>query len=269
MKKIFLATTGAICLAFGANAATVTATDGSQGWYENDTRPGGTAEIVNVSGAGGNLEANAPAGTGVVKLTTDATNAAKAEIGISQNFGSVSDVINKDFQLSYTWYDTTGTSVAAPSVKLEFLNTGYAGDGYGQLVFEPYAQGANSTTYITPTQGDWVTTTIDLNQGRAWNTGMFGVGSSLAGPPNHTLDDWLSTFDAGFGGASLIGVSVGIGSYNPSEVGYFDNISLSINGTTTTWDFETMSAVPLPASLPLLLAGMAGLGMMGRRRRRT
>ncbi|MDX1785649.1 MAG: VPLPA-CTERM sorting domain-containing protein [Roseovarius sp.] len=269
MKKVLLATTGAICLAFGANAATVTATDGTQGWSETDTRPGGTAGIVDVSGAGGNLEANAPAGTGVVKLTTDATNAAKAEIGISQIFGSVNDIFNEDFKLSYTWYDTTGTSVAAPSIKLEFRNTGYAGDGYGQLVFEPYAQGPGSNAYITPTQGDWVTTTIDMKQGRAWNTGMFNIGSSKAGPPNNTLDEWLAAFDADFGEASLIGVSVGIGSYNPSEVGYFDNISLSINGTTTTWDFETMSAVPLPASLPLLLAGMAGLGMMGRRRRRT
>lgn len=258
---------GTLLAASAAFSATIVTTfDGSQGWTPTDVRPGGTAGIVDLTGAGGNLEANQSAPTGAVKLTTDATNAAKAEVGIRKDFGKVSAILNSSFDLSYSWYDTGG-AVAAPSIKLEFYDAGYAGDGYGQLVYEPYAQGATENSYITPTTGDWVTASIDLTIGRFWNTGMFGVGSSFAGPPNKTLSEWLTAFDVGFGNASLIGISVGLGTYNPSETGYFDSVSILGTSADGSWNFEAPAPVPLPAGLPLLLGAFGGLALLRRRRK--
>jgi hypothetical protein len=49
-------------------------------WYLNDVRTGGSATIQDLTGMGGNLETNQPLPTGAARLTTDATNAAKAEV---------------------------------------------------------------------------------------------------------------------------------------------------------------------------------------------
>ena len=266
--RVLMATAaaGALLGAGAVGATTVTTFDGSQGWGPTDVRPGGTADIVNLSGAGGNLENNQPAGPGAVRLTTDSTNAAKAEVGIAGDFGKVSDILNGNFALSYSWFDTGG-AVAAPSIKLAFYDSSYAGDGYGQLIYEPYAQGATDHSYITPTTGDWETASIDLTTGRFWNSGMFGVTSSFAGPPNKTLSEWLTSFNSGFGNASLVGISVGLGTYNPSETGYFNSVSISGSSADNSWDFEAPSPVPLPAGMPLLLGAFGGLALLRRRRK--
>ena len=96
---------------------------------------------------------------------------------------------------------------------------------------------------------------------------MFGVGSSAAGPPNNTLEEWLTAFDPAFADASLVGISLGLGTYNPDETGYVDEVSISINGSRTTWDFESPTPIPLPAGLPLLAAGLGVFGLVARRRR--
>lgn len=271
MKRTTVTFVGGAVLAIATatsamSAEIITTLDGSQGWRSTDTRPGGDFEIVDLAGMGGNLENNQPAGTGAVKLTTDSTNAAKAEVGVVKDFGKVSDILNGNFSLSYSWFDTGG-AVAAPSLKLAFYSASFAGDGYGQLIYEPYAQGVDEKSYITPTHGDWVTASVDLNNGRFWNTGMFGVASSYAGPPNYTLGEWLSEFDAEFSDASLVGLSLGIGSYNPDETGYVDWVSISGTEADGTYDFEAPAAVPLPASLPLILLGMGAFGLARGRRR--
>jgi hypothetical protein len=115
--------------------------------------------------------------------------------------------------------------------------------------------------------GDWVTTTIDLTHGRFWNNGMFGVGSSGAGSPYYTLAEWLSTFDSGFGGATLVGLSLGLGTYNPSETGYVDAVSIAGTNADNSWNFEAPATVPVPAGLPLLLAGLGALGLVARRKK--
>ena len=270
LKEITLAGSLALGLvsAQAAMAATtvVTTLDGSQGWSRTDVRPGGTAEIVDLTGTGGNLENNQPLPTGAMQLTTNATNEAKAEIGYGANFGKVSDVLNGNFSLSYSWFDTGG-AVAAPSIKLTFYSATYSGDGYGTLIYEPYTQGPTSSSFITPTTGDWVTANIDLNNGRFWNNGMFGVGSSGAGAPYYTLAEWLNQFDSGFGAASLVGISLGLGSYNPSETGYVDRVAIAGTLADHTWDFQAATPVPVPAGLPLLLAGLGAFGLVARRKK--
>lgn len=270
--RIFMAVAvaGALLDVGAASATIVTTFDGSQGWMPTDVRTGGTAGIVDLTGAGGNLENNQPAGPSAVRLTTDSTNAAKAEVGIAGNFGKVSDILNSNFGLSYSWYDTGG-GAAAPSIKLAFKNYDptYVGDSYGQLIYEPYWQSATGDTSITPTTGDWVTASIDFTNGRFWNSGMFGIGSSAGGPPNKTLSEWLASFDSGFGNATLVGISVGLGTYNPSETGYFDSVSISGTSADNSWNFESPAPVPLPAGLPLLLGALGGFAVLRRRKQRV
>ena len=58
-------------------------------WYEADVRTGGTAAIVDLTGLGGDLENNQPLPVGAAKLTTDLTNAAKAEVAVVNDYGTV------------------------------------------------------------------------------------------------------------------------------------------------------------------------------------
>lgn len=88
---------------------------------------------------------------------------------------------------------------------------------------------------------------------------LYIIGSLFGGGTVTTTLDLIGSFQtyvlSGF--ANLLSVkfhSLGSGPYN--EAGFaLDNLD------------TTISAVPLPASLPLLLAGIAGLGVLARRKR--
>lgn len=233
-------------------------------WYQFDTRPGGSATIVDLTAQGGNLENNQPLPTGAARLETDATNAAKAEIAVSDAYGIVSDILSS-FELSYSYYKASGGAPApAPSIKLTFFNEPYndvdGQDGFGTLVYEPYLNGAN------PPEDTWTDVAIDYDEGLFWWTGGFGQPSGGGGCPCLTLEDWDNTLDSGFDTADLVAVSVGLGSFNPAQIGFFDNVRIAYgNGDyDVTYDFE--ADAPEPTTLALLGAGLAGLGLMRRRR---
>jgi hypothetical protein len=272
MKFNAIAATAACVVAFAAgtaSAATVTTLDGSQGWTKGDTTGGGTSDIVDLSGAGGNLENNAPLPDGAVKLTTTSDNNDRAEISLLADFGLVSDILTSGFSVSYDMFKALGGALEdAPALKLSFLNLGYAGDGYVTLIFEPYwnQPGFEGTSYATPA-GDWSTYSISLDSGLFWQTGGFGQSNSAGGPPLKTLNEWVSTFDSGFSSASMVALTVGLGTYNPSEVGYVDNVKISGTLVDGTSDFD-VAPVPVPAALPLFAAGLAGFGWIGWRRNR-
>jgi len=61
-------------------------------WYESDVRPGGTASVTDLTGTGGNLEANQPLPIGAAKLTTDLTNASKTEVAVLNDYGVLGDI---------------------------------------------------------------------------------------------------------------------------------------------------------------------------------
>jgi hypothetical protein len=263
-----MAAPAAFILAFAtlpANAGTVTALDGSQGWSISNTAAG-ASQLVDLTGLGGALESGQPLPTGAVKQTTTADNADKSLVAYGANFGLVGDILT-DVSLSYSYYKSSGADnvFAAPTLKLAFYNPDYVGDGYGELIYEPSWQSGAS---IAPAADIWQTVTADFNTGLFWTTGMFGQLNSAGGPPLKTLAGWQAAFDNGFDGANLVSVGIGIGSYNQGQLNYFDNVTISgTNGPNGTYDFEMPAAVPLPAGLPFLLCALGGLGLMRRRKR--
>lgn len=235
-------------------------------WYKSPLTGAGSASIVDLTGVGGNLETNAPYPSGAVRLTTTNDNADRAEVFYrpTSPFGSASTLLS-DIDLGYSFYKVATTNAsAAPSLKLEILAPGGTGDNYGQLIFEPYWNGAVST-------GDWQGVTIDENTGSGsdstggwWWSGGFEIASGAGGPPLRSLAEWVAAFSASdptdFANAQITGVSLGLGSYNPDTDAYADGISIKSGSIDQTFNFQ----VPEPATLGLF--GLGGL-LLGRRRR--
>ena len=242
-------------LASGSASATIiTEIGGSSPWQNDSTSGNGAYEIVNLTGLGGNLENDAPLPTGAVKLTTGADNSDRAQIGIADSFGRVGDILNQNISFSYSFLKVdSGNIAAAPSLKLTFLNPNYQGDGYVQLVYEPYWNLGSSVT-----TDEWLDMDISFTDGLFWNTGGFGQANSAGGPPLLNLAGWLNAFDSGFEDAQLIGLSIGVGTYNQNQIGYFDNVVISGTEADGSYDFEAKD-VSAPATGLLMLTSLGFL----------
>ncbi len=256
------------CLLHNASASTVTvdhfnaypATPVADQWYTTDVRPGGSASIQTAPAVG-------PLGSSAARLTTDSTNASKAEVGTFANFGSAAFVLN-NVQLSYSYYKTANgvENANAPSLKLQLFNSSTG--SFGTLVYEPYwnAGGtvpANSwqNVSITPSTGAG-----NPSSGGWWWTGGFGHPNSFGGPPLQSLQEWLAAFQTGSGaadfmGASVIQLSMGVGSFQPNQLAdYFDAVHIQVGGINRTYDFESPSAVP-ESGTTFAMLGLALLGL--------
>jgi hypothetical protein len=247
----------ALLVAATASASTVSSIDPytespTKGvWYENDVRDGGTVNIVDLTGAGGDLENNQPLPSGAVLLTTALADGDKAEIGVVDDYGTPSDIFST-LSIDYSYHKasvTGGNQSAAPALKLAFWNEDYDAvegqDGYVELIYEPYWNlGSN------PTPDVWASVTIDHDTGLFWATGGFGQPNTFGGPPHRTLAQWKTVFDSEFGDAELVRVSIGVGSYNQGQLGYVDQVSIShsLGGSyLASYDFE-FQAMGIPTA---------------------
>jgi hypothetical protein len=235
----------------------------------------GTADIVNLTGEGGNLENNQPLPVGAVKLTTGPNNPDRAEAGIQGNFGLASAVLN-NLAAGYSYFKVAqGNLTAAPSLKLSVFALGGTGDNFGQLIFEPnWNQGIDAS--VLPPSGDWQQVVIDENTGSGgtggggwWWSGGFEQPSGGGGPPVRSAAEWAALFASSdptdFANAIITEIRVGVGTFNQDQVGYFDAVVFG----DTTWNFEPQAAVPEPASMALWGFGALGLACYRARRKRA
>jgi hypothetical protein len=209
-------------------------------WFENDVRTGGTASITDLTGLGGDLEINQPLPSGAAKITTNFTNAAKAEVGVAADYGTVAAIL-ASLEVGYSWHKAANSgqnSSAAPSLKLTFFNPvcddpASAGDCYGTLVYEPYQNG-----FGNPAVDTWNRSELDYTNGTWWWTGGFGFPNGGGGGVQQTLANWGIDFSTDFQGASLVSVSIGVGSYNQGQIGYFDEVTIAGTNADASYDFE-------------------------------
>ena len=237
-----------------------------------------TATLVDLTGAGGNLETNAPLPTGAARLATGPTNPDRAEAATGLGFDATTFLGNA--ALGYSYYKEAipgGNAAAAPSMKLAIASSSCSPgqDCFGQLIFEPYLNQPGGIA--DPPTDAWQTVVIDSDTGSGslasggwWWTGGFGIGSSAAGPPYRSLNEWLTEFVGGslateFGTASVIGLSIGLGTFNADTTGFFDEVIVGLaNGPSTTFDFEA-AAVPEPPIVALMALGFVGIALRRRR----
>lgn len=242
-------------------------------WYQSDVRTGGSASVVSLVGAGGNLESNQPLPTGAARLTTDSTNAAKAEVAVADSYGKAGDIL-RSLELQYDFYrsNTAGqNTAAAPSLKLTFFRSSgcTTSDCFVTLVYEPYWQ---TGAAVDPVSNQWTHASIDFDTGLFWQNGGFGQANSAGGPPLNTLQGWASAFNADFAGADLLAVGMGVGTYNPGQDDYFDNVRIAHtfgNGYSAAYDFEPAAPVVVPEPSSIALAGLAIFALASSRRRKA
>ncbi|MCD0463722.1 hypothetical protein [Roseiconus lacunae] len=247
---------------------------GYAGWAHAN-RGGGTSSLVDLTGQGGNLESGQPLPTGAAKLTTGADNADGGEIAIAGDFGSAAAVLNNLIAgYSYFKVDNGPNIFAAPSLKLAVSAAGGTGDNYGQLIYEPsWNQPVGGS--VAPPTDSWQTVSIDSSTGSAsnssggwWWTGGFEQPNGGGGPPIRSASEWAGLFaaDSDFANAKIVGISVGVGTYNQNQIGYVDAVTFgTTTGGTTVYNFQPAAVVPEPMS-GFVFAGL-GLIAIGRRRR--
>jgi len=211
-------------------------------------REGGTAEIKDLTGLGGNLEGSQPLPNSAVKLTTRVGPSGDpdgAEIQTALDYGFASSVLTS-INLGYDYHKAFvagGNASAAPALKLSLFTAGGTGDSFGQLIFEPTWNGG-------PTTNSWTSINIDQNTGSGsdatggwWWTGGFEIGSGGGGPPIRSLAEWAAAFTISdptdFANAHVIGLGVGVGTNNQGQIGYVDNVRIATGNINKTYDFET------------------------------
>ena len=221
IRNILMSTASATVLAISmplsamaANTVVVTPSN-VQGWSTADTRLGGAVSFV--------ADSTAPAGSGALQLTTDATTFAKA-----QYLHAASDPLAKVTDFSYyTKQNSAPFSGADPSYQIPVHLTGTS--GFTTLVFEPY-QNPLEGAVIPGVWQKW-----DVANGLFWSSRTVACSNgTVVGTPGGPASYTLSQIESLCPSAVTLGFGVNIGSNNPSYNVETDLVTY--NGTA--YDFE-------------------------------
>ena len=206
-----------LTVAPAAALSTVTVTQNTTTWTQDDTRAGGAVAWSGTYGAPAGL------GTSALELTTDSTNAAKAGLYTHTMSGTPLSSVT---DLSYWTYQASGSAVADASFQLQ-IDPGCGNVSPVTLVFEPYWNG----TVAPNTWQQW-----DVSGGQFWSSkttdcpDQDNLTSGAGGPPFYTLADVVAMFP----NAVVTGIGVNIGTYNPG----WDVATDGVQFNDTVYNFE-------------------------------
>ncbi len=254
---------------FGAGAATTTT--GPTGTVTAVTGPGGGANRAFspvVPGAWSQQNVGGGASVGITTTYAQSGNGSAYFKGADGNSKADMEIyfgatyaLSSLSALSYDWYRNSTSTVGGdlhPVIRLILAPGSY-------LIYEG-AYNEYALPAVTAPVDNWVS--ADALDAFFWdnNGGLAALNPGYQ--YDFTLDDWV----AANGSLNVIGLSIGFGSgWNGTFDGAVDNVRVAFgNDFDKTWNFEVAAdAVPAPASLGLLLAGIAGLGLARRRKARA
>ena len=208
----FVTTVAATAVAQVATETLVVTPTNLRGWNTADTRPGGAVEFV--------LDSTAPEGTGALRLTTNATTAAKAQF-----LHEASTPLAEVTALSYYTKQNSASFIGGDASYQLIVELCGAGT-FTTFVFEPYQNG-------TVIPGQWQL--WDVTAGMMWSSRTVScptgsVTAGAGGAPFYTLASLQATFPD----AEVIGFGVNIGSFNPA----YDVETDLVQFNDTVYDFE-------------------------------
>ena len=212
-----------------SDSSVVTEANVGVDWFPNDTRNNGYVDFVNGP-------ETPPLGVGSLEMgTTDGTD--KAQLFNYDHVGtSLADIDSITYA---TYRDSSSTNPLAqyPAINIE---VDYAGDGssYTTLVWEPiYAYGQSNLAVDTWQTWDTMAASQTTWQGGWWSTkDIPGVCAF------NCFVDWDTIVTNNPNAKILYGFGVNIGSgWNGLFSGAVDALALTVNGETTTYDFEPVA----------------------------
>ena len=246
----------AVAALTSAHAGEVLITPGNPLWSNppSENSGGGSSTITGTMARSGN---------GSLEMTGDRTR----EFGLGNPYSSASNLglLDQLSQLTFDW------AIAASSVAT--LNPDYTpalrvvifdGNVRSELIWE----GAYNGTYGNTNRATWYSSGVnDLFYRNVAGAGG-GVTLNNGSQVNLSLSDWeASPYYSN--NAYISGFSVGVGSSAGAGYRSFaDNITIGLNGATTTYNFELAAAdVPEPGSLALIGLGLIGAAVARRKQR--
>jgi hypothetical protein len=167
-----------------------------------------------------------PSGIGSYELVTP-TGADKATLFNFDHVGTNLSAIDK---IGYSTYRTAGNDQQVAALNIQVDVNGAASGGFTTLVFEPVYNTAQGAVV----DGQWQTWDAYLGGAAIW----WSSNPIPSAPNRDTFVSWDTIVAANPDAVIVGGFGVNQGSGNPNLTTAVDNLSLGIDGSCLTYDFE-------------------------------